>query len=148
MNAPLPRHLLDDLVQNHCMPGPGPGLVGIQYRAPYQRQTMLVYVPEVELDRASSAASQASASGESTAKMPTTSAGVAAGSSDSAMDRAVKSRSYTRSAARPSSVRPIRSTMRRRASNGSVLLSVFIGSLSAMVVTGRHATRCTEGGAA
>lgn len=125
----LTRDQLDKLVLEHCMPGPGNGLIALWYRPPYERHERLFYVPEAELIRASSAATQASVSGDKTASTATTSAGVAPGSNESVMARAVNKRSYTRRAARPSSVRPMRSTMRRRASNGSVLLIVLMLSL-------------------
>ena len=127
----LTRDQLSELIEEHCVPGPGPGLVAVRFRAPYERQQRMYYVPEEEIIRACSAASQASASGDNTASTPTTSAGVAPGRTDSAIARAVIRRSYTRTAARPSSVRPIRSTMRRRASKASVLLFTLMALLQA-----------------
>lgn len=143
----LTRDQLDKLVLEHCMPGPGNGLIALWYRPPYERHERLFYVPEAELIRASSAATQASVSGDKTASTATTSAGVAPGSNESVMARAVNKRSYTRRAARPSSVRPMRSTMRRRASNGSVLLIVLMLSLlSAKSVGSANRTLAMKGG--
>ena len=59
------------------MPGPGDGLVGVWYRPPYELRERLFYVPEAEVIRASSAATQASVSGESAANTAITSVGVA-----------------------------------------------------------------------
>lgn len=145
----LTRDQLDKLVLEHCMVGPGKGLVGLWYRPPYEREEKWFYVPEAELIRASSASTQASVSGDKTASTATTSAGVASGSNDSVMARAVNRRSYTRSAARPSSVRPMRSTMRRRASNGSVLLIVLMLSfLTAKGVGSMNRISAMKGGLA
>jgi len=126
----LTRDELNTFMLDHAGPcrTPGSDEVEISYREPYARKAALYYVPVADIMRAVSEATSASAKGESTAKMATTSAGVAVGNKDRAMASAVIKRSYTKTAARPSSLPPFRSTMRRRASNGSVLVSVVMVS--------------------
>lgn len=119
---------LDTFMADHASPTRTPGVdeVEIDYREPYAAKSRLYYVPMSDIMRAVSAASKASASGDNTAKTATTSAGVAPGNSERAIASAVIKRSYTKRAARPSSLLPLRSTMRSRASKGSVLVNVVI----------------------
>lgn len=132
----MTRDQMEQLAHDHGSRSPTPGTdeVELRFRPSYGREVVSFYVPADVVSRATSEASQASASGDNTASTATTSAGVAPDNSDRVMVSAVFNRSYTKRAARASSGPPSRSMMRRRESNASVLVNVFMGSLSVLVV--------------
>lgn len=155
---PLTRLELEQLANEHgsAQPIPGRSEVQLRYRPAFGAEVLSVYVPVEAVNRAISAASHASASGDSTASMATTSAGVAPGSTLRAIASAVISRSNTRPAARASSLSPLRSMLRRRSSKAPASFNLVMGSLSVVVVvedlhrkteTGTHPI-AAQGGAA
>ena len=104
-------------------PQPGQRLQAFLVRRPYETEPSVVLVDSEQMANA----------------MATISAGVAAGNSDSAMSRAVRTRSYTTNAAACSADLPDFSNCFNRASNLSVPLVKFMGALSVMdVVKNSH----------
>jgi hypothetical protein len=112
-------------------PAPGQAMTPITLRRTYGRTPEVILVDSAALDALISAASDA--------EITNTSAGVAPGNNDSAIARAVLTVSYTSSAARASSVRPLRPKISKRASIGSVCVNVFTGApLGVDVVRDSH----------
>lgn len=91
-------------------PQPGQQLTAVRLRLAYEREPTVILVPSALMASINA----------------TTSADVCVANNDSAIERAVFKRSYTSMAAVASSLRPLRSSITRRASKASVLVSVVM----------------------